>query len=330
MGTGKRFNDSWLGTSVVRRGEDATLSGGDGEIQISPDGKYMMLYNKLTRVGGFDYHDVDLVTVQLSADHQSIKPATLAHVTTINGGNHGTGGVEFASIASTGAAGQATMAMHATQQSVTQTSGSSRRLWSWLWGGTSATTTSFEGYLMAGGLPGQVVKIGNDANQASGTYTRALGNKLYEITDHLGNTRVTFADLKTTNTLHSTDCATADEQATRNDLAVDATSATDYYPFGMTMPGRLYNPDAYRFGFNGQEKDNEIGSGIYTAEYWEYDSRIGRRWNVDPVTYAWQSSYACFNNNPIALIDPLGLAAGDPPIKAGDTFTGDDGKVIEF
>ena len=41
----------------------------------------------------------------------------------------------------------------------------------------------------------------------------------------------------------------------------------------------------YRFGFNGQELDNELsGKGnSYTAEYWQYDSRLGRRFNVDPV-----------------------------------------------
>lgn len=67
----------------------------------------------------------------------------------------------------------------------------------------------------------------------------------------------------------------------------------------------------YRYGFNGQEQDSDIGTGIYTAQYWEYDSRLGRRWNVDPITFPWQSSYACFNNNPILYCDPLGLQ-GEP------------------
>ena len=57
--------------------------------------------------------------------------------------------------------------------------------------------------------------------------------------------------------------------------------------------------EGYRFGFNaGSEKDDEIFIGAYTAEYWEYDSRLGRRWNVDPLTYAWQSSYVVLNNSP--------------------------------
>jgi RHS repeat-associated protein len=66
---------------------------------------------------------------------------------------------------------------------------------------------------------------------------------------------------------------------------------------------------AYRYGFNGQERDDEVsGAGnSYTAEFWQYDPRIGRRWNIDPVNYPWQSSYSCFNSNPILYQDPNGL-----------------------
>jgi len=64
--------------------------------------------------------------------------------------------------------------------------------------------------------------------------------------------------------------------------------------------------EVYVFGFNGQEHDKEINPNVTTAEYWEYDARIGRRWNIDPVTYPWQSSYSTFNNNPIIYADPTG------------------------
>jgi len=61
----------------------------------------------------------------------------------------------------------------------------------------------------------------------------------------------------------------------------------------------------YRFHFNGQEADNEVaGSGnSYTAEFWQYDSRLGRRWNVDPVVKVWEAPYAAFANNPILYVD---------------------------
>lgn len=40
----------------------------------------------------------------------------------------------------------------------------------------------------------------------------------------------------------------------------------------------------YRYGFNGMEKDDEITGHTdrgnhYAATFWEYDSRIRRRWN---------------------------------------------------
>jgi hypothetical protein len=73
---------------------------------------------------------------------------------------------------------------------------------------------------------------------------------------------------------------------------------------------------------NGQEKDDEIAQGIYTAQFWEYDSRLGRRWNTDPVVHPWESPYACFANNPVWFSDVNGDEAtseGDPPSGGGKT-----------
>lgn len=63
-----------------------------------------------------------------------------------------------------------------------------------------------------------------------------------------------------------------------------------------------------RFGFNGQERDNSVyGEGnAYTAAFWEYDPRLGRRWNMDPKANFYQSPYTCLRNNPIKLVDPYG------------------------
>ena len=64
----------------------------------------------------------------------------------------------------------------------------------------------------------------------------------------------------------------------------------------------------YPYGYQGSQKDNEIYSegNAYTAMFWEYDARLGRRWNADPVVKEWESPYACFANNPIHFIDPTG------------------------
>jgi len=73
----------------------------------------------------------------------------------------------------------------------------------------------------------------------------------------------------------------------------------------------------HRFGFNGQEMDNEITgqTGTHTtAMFWEYDSRLGRRWNLDPVKLASISPYACLYNNPVYFIDGPGNSP-EPPIR---------------
>ena len=61
----------------------------------------------------------------------------------------------------------------------------------------------------------------------------------------------------------------------------------------------------YLYGYQSYEKDKEVyGEGnAYTAMFWEYDSRLGRRCNVDPVVKEGESPYGCFANNPIQFRD---------------------------
>ncbi|MFN5850160.1 MAG: HNH endonuclease [Chitinophagales bacterium] len=49
-----------------------------------------------------------------------------------------------------------------------------------------------------------------------------------------------------------------------------------------------------------------------TAKFWQYDARIGRRWNVDPVDKEWESPYLANSGNPIWYTDP----DGDNPVAA--------------
>ena len=72
------------------------------------------------------------------------------------------------------------------------------------------------------------------------------------------------------------------------------------------MPNRNGSSEGYRYGMNGQEHEDEITNSpgsMYSAEYWMYDSRLGRRWNVDPIYKIHESSYSTFANNPILNID---------------------------
>jgi RHS repeat-associated protein len=135
-------------------------------------------------------------------------------------------------------------------------------------------------------------------------YTAERGWKLYELTNHLGNVLVTVTDKKI-------GVPSSGNNSSIDHYTADVVSASDYYPFGMLMPGRNYRPDSYRFGFGGQEKSSEIkGEGnSYTAEFWEYDPRLGRRWNLDPRPLTSQSVYSTFRNNPLSYVDQRGDTA---------------------
>ena len=85
----------------------------------------------------------------------------------------------------------------------------------------------------------------------------------------------------------------------------------DYSPFGMGMVGRSWSGGSeYRYGFNGQEQDDEVyGNGnLNTAEFWGYDARLGRRWNLDRINKLWESAYLAFENCPILFKDTRGLS----------------------
>jgi hypothetical protein len=88
----------------------------------------------------------------------------------------------------------------------------------------------------------------------------------------------------------------------------DIAQASDYYPGGMPMPGKYKQYDWSRMGYNGQAKDDEVyGKGnLNSAKFWEMDTRIIRRWNLDPVDQVAISNYAVFGNNSIINNDVLG------------------------
>jgi hypothetical protein len=81
---------------------------------------------------------------------------------------------------------------------------------------------------------------------------------------------------------------------------------TSFTSFSVGPVAHFTSP--HRFTFNGQERTDEIaGTGNHTtALFWEYDTRLGRRWNVDPVVKQSLSGYSAFANNPIFLKDHNG------------------------
>ncbi|MBP5663287.1 MAG: hypothetical protein J6X16_03340 [Bacteroidales bacterium] len=84
------------------------------------------------------------------------------------------------------------------------------------------------------------------------------------------------------------------------------TAKTTHY---QSFTPQSTNTGGYRYFFNGQEGDNEVYGEVanYTAEFWQYDSRLGRRWNLDWIYKPFSSNYAAFANNPVWFADPSGL-----------------------
>ena len=136
------------------------------------------------------------------------------------------------------------------------------------------------------------------------------GHKRYELTNHLGNVLAVINDRKVWN-------------ATDGNFEPVMLSWSDFYAFGMTMPGRNGGVN-YRYLFNGMEHDGEVsGNGnSYTTEFRQYDPRLGRWKSLDPLMakFPHSSPYVAFANNPVYFTDPYGL---EPVNDGGDG--GEDG-----
>lgn len=161
------------------------------------------------------------------------------------------------------------------------------------------------------------------------------GKRHYELSNHLGNVQVVVSDKR---------ISVCDEYLEVAYFKAEVLSAMDYYPFGMMMPDRQWyagsDSSSYSFGFGGQLKDDEV-SGVgnsYTAEFWQYDSRLGRRFNVDPLSLSWESPYLCYHNSPLYFNNITGLSGESPggEPKEGDydestnSVYGFDGTTGEF
>jgi len=161
------------------------------------------------------------------------------------------------------------------------------------------TLTATERYLYGSKRLGMLEQqIWITANSIGLQDSNTIGVRVYEFTDYLGNVTYTAQDRK---------WLVQDSYGQLQYLPFTVTY-TDYYPFGYPMPGRSFTMGGYRYFFNGQEADNEVlGEGAsLTAEFWQYDTRLGRRWNVDPVFKEYESPYACFAGNPVWFADPTG------------------------
>jgi len=87
-------------------------------------------------------------------------------------------------------------------------------------------------------------------------------------------------------------------------------NSSDYSPFGVELDGRTVSLEGYRFGFQDQEKDDEVkGEGRFlNFENRIFDPRIGKFLSLDRLAgkYVGQSPYVICGNTPIWAIDAQG------------------------
>jgi len=164
------------------------------------------------------------------------------------------------------------------------------------------------------GLPLQTYRINPQPIETDRTFLaeRKLEDKLFEVTDHLQNIRATLSDARLA-TLSS---------GTLTASFSSGSSWTDYYAFGMNIPGRALSTSGYRFGFNGMEKDDGVkGAGnSYITEFRSFDSRVGRWLSPDPKFRVNVSPYNGLDDNPALFVDTDGRAAESKIVLWGTNY----------
>jgi len=113
----------------------------------------------------------------------------------------------------------------------------------------------------------------------------------YNLTDHLGNVRVSFRD--------------------NGSGQAGLIQENHYYPFGMAMDGlNYYTGVENKYKYNGKEFQDDLGLDWYDYGARMYDPAIARWHEIDPLAemYSSLSPYNYVGNNPIRMIDPNGMS----------------------
>ena len=176
---------------------------------------------------------------------------------------------------------------------VTESSATKLRIKVWKSAGTdNGTATSFYVDNIA------FVKVTNT--------TGDLLSSVYQYKDHLGNVRLSYADINGDGTI----------DVSSNPLTNEIVEESNYYPFGLKHKGynNVYNTGqgndvAQKFGFGGKELNQELGLEWMDFGARNYDAALGRWMNLDPkaeIGRRW-SPYNYAMNNPIYYQDPDGM-----------------------
>ena len=163
-----------------------------------------------------------------------------------------------------------------------------------------------------------------------------LGNKQYELSNHLGNVLTVISDRK----LGMKDASgnlVLDTEGLIATFVADVLSVNDYYPFGLTMEGRKFESETYRYGFNGKEDDTDFGNKQVIQDYGFrlYNPSIAKFLSVDPLApqFPFLTPYQFAANRPILSIDLDGLESkstnGEEPNENEKSSLPNGGAIVD-
>jgi hypothetical protein len=151
----------------------------------------------------------------------------------------------------------------------------------------------------------QTVTIGISAPLA-GKYKISIGTASFITGAAIGPVSLTFMPTATNMTLTIRKVAPVGGAIAQLGIKYITYDSVIVQPY--TAVSEICSDDDYHYGFNGKMKVNEIAvvGNHNTAFYWEYDTRTGKRGNLDPIKDPWQSSYSTIACNPILFSDAFG------------------------
>ena len=140
-------------------------------------------------------------------------------------------------------------------------------------------------------------------------YKQEIGDKRYELANHLGNVLNVVTDRKLPVDIPLI-AGTQHGDGVVDYFTSDVVSYSDYLCFGQIMPNRHGSEGSYRYGFNGKERLDEMeGDGnVYDFGARLLDVRLGRWMSRDALEskYPMDSPYQFAGNSTLVVIDPDG------------------------
>ena len=152
---------------------------------------------------------------------------------------------------------------------------------------------------------------------------RHLGEKRYEIKDHLGNVRAITSDIKNSNNYN-------DVVSSWNFLA-DIKSMSNYFPYGLKVKEGSWSASNYQFAYNGKQEE------VFSKNFLNFGARvhsteIGRFMSTDPKEsmFSQQSPFVYAGNNPIQNTDKDGEAQYQANLTMNLTVASNGTKIFSF